>query len=323
MRLYKRGNQWWADLRAEGLGRMPTGCTDKVQARKAAKRLVDGGQAGKTLATALNKAWLEHYKGTKGARNAQSIHNQLREDIGTLPLERVTTPLLKRYVEELKTEGNTGSTINRKLAHIGKTLKLACEWGWMDNLPHIPRQKEVGKRHREVTEFELQTISRLLSGNPKHIWLLGLASFLLDTGARLSEALSITEVDRARALDTGMWTIWVNKGDRPRTIPLTGRAQQYLTDWMWRGRTPRQAQKAWDWVRGVMGLSDDPGFVLHCLRHTCASRMVQRGVPLLTVKEILGHSTVAVTERYAVMNADHLKAAVSVLETVPPANAGS
>ena len=36
-----------------------------------------------------------------------------------------------------------------------------------------------------------------------------------------------------------------------------------------------------------------------CLRHTCASRLVQRGVPLLVVKEWLGHNDIKMTLRYS------------------------
>lgn len=63
-----------------------------------------------------------------------------------------------------------------------------------------------------------------------------------------------------------------------------------------------------------MGLADDKDFVPHALRHTCASRMVRRGVDLYIVKEILGHSSITVTERYAHLNVDRLRKGIEALE---------
>ena len=51
----------------------------------------------------------------------------------------------------------------------------------------------------------------------------------------------------------------------------------------------------------VIGARDEflTEVTLHVLRHTCASRLVQRSVPIYTVSKWLGHSSVKVTERYA------------------------
>ena len=61
------------------------------------------------------------------------------------------------------------------------------------------------------------------------------------------------------------------------------------------------------------GLTD---FTFHDLRHTFASRLVMRGVDLPTVKELLGHKTIAMTLRYTHPSSDHKQRAVSMLEQV-------
>ncbi len=54
--------------------------------------------------------------------------------------------------------------------------------------------------------------------------------------------------------------------------------------------------------------------VFHTLRHTYASWLVEQGVDLYTVKELTGHGTLAMTERYSHLALDTLRRAVRTLE---------
>jgi integrase len=75
-----------------------------------------------------------------------------------------------------------------------------------------------------------------------------------------------------------------------------------------------QSDKAWAWAREQMGMKDDTEFIIHALRHTCASRLVNAGIDLYVVKEWLGHSSIQVTERYAHLNPVKLVHAATMLE---------
>ena len=55
------------------------------------------------------------------------------------------------------------------------------------------------------------------------------------------------------------------------------------------------------------------GVTWHTCRHTFASRLTRKGADLVTVKELLGHSSVAVTMRYAHTNRDAKARAVALL----------
>jgi integrase len=56
------------------------------------------------------------------------------------------------------------------------------------------------------------------------------------------------------------------------------------------------------------------GVTWHTLRHTFASRLLDRGVDIVTVQQLLGHSTVTVTMRYTHTNLDSKRAVVAKLE---------
>jgi Phage integrase family len=61
------------------------------------------------------------------------------------------------------------------------------------------------------------------------------------------------------------------------------------------------------------GLNPDE-VVRHTLRHTTVSHLVQAGVDLPTVKRISGHKTLAMVERYAHQNSEHIGEAMNALE---------
>ena len=57
----------------------------------------------------------------------------------------------------------------------------------------------------------------------------------------------------------------------------------------------------------------DKGIHFHSLRHSFASNLAQKGVSLYTIKELLGHSSIATTEIYSHLNMDSLKEAINKL----------
>ena len=54
----------------------------------------------------------------------------------------------------------------------------------------------------------------------------------------------------------------------------------------------------------------------HTLRHTFASWLAINGTPILTIKELLGHQSLAMTERYSHLSPDHKRQAVDGIEAM-------
>ena len=70
-------------------------------------------------------------------------------------------------------------------------------------------------------------------------------------------------------------------------------------------------KKSWARVLAQAGISD---LHVHDLRHTFASRLVMRGVPLLDVSKLLGHATLTMTMRYAHLAPEAYDRAIGVLD---------
>lgn len=55
-------------------------------------------------------------------------------------------------------------------------------------------------------------------------------------------------------------------------------------------------------------------FHFHDLRHTSAAWMIRAGVPLAEIRDLLGYASIGMTERYAHLAPENVRAAVAVLE---------
>jgi integrase len=143
-----------------------------------------------------------------------------------------------------------------------------------------------------------------------------LCLFLIDTGARVGEALGLKWGDLTR----GRATFWITKSGRSRTIPMTARASDAVFSQMHpvgpfaNIEYPRFLYD-WNAVKKKVGLGDDKQIVPHILRHTCASRLVQAGIDLRRVQSFLGHQTIQMTLRYAHLATNDLDQCVAALET--------
>ena len=313
MKLTKRNGIFYADLRAEGMGRYSTGETDKKLAMQRAVQLLSKVDPAVPsvgiMRDLLNRAMDEYYAEfhQKGMRQHLSVMRRLLKDWGAKQVDEVTTPAIVEYQRRLRGAELKPSTVNRIVSYLRKVLVLAVEWGELDVVPHVPRLKEDGERHYEFTQQDIIDLERATRGTP----IAALVPFLLHTGCRLGEALHISPIDRQRAISQAEWHIPVTKTGKSRTIPIDRVAQAALIRWDWAGMTVGQVHKAWGRARFRCEQMDNPGWVIHSLRHTFASRALQNGADLKAVSEYLGHSSIRMTERYARINKDNLKQVIN------------
>jgi integrase len=230
--------------------------------------------------------------------------------------------MLDGLVNNLRKRGNSNATINRKMSALSKLLRKAHKMGDINMLPDFARQKERAGRVRFLEQDEEIRLFAAIAA--RNVLYERLCIFLVDSGARLGEALGL----RWNDLQGSMATFWITKSGRSRSVPLTTRARKAIghAGGHAGGRAPskglgpftgidqQQFRTVWKLAKLDAGFHDDPDLVPHVLRHTCASRLVRGGIDIRRVQMWLGHQTLQMTMRYAHLASHDLDLCVPVLE---------
>lgn len=325
MKLRRRTNGIWlvetTHPRTGKRVRLSTGEKDRKAAEREAVKILAALESGKLdgvkFRDVLWHTYRERWASKKSARTFAERAKQLDRHLGDLLVSEIRYSTLVELVKRLQEEGDAPATINRKLSAVSTALKEAVKLEYLSKVPPLPRQKEDNKKDRFLTEEEEEALLNACLMKPARkmespgpfmkrwrqtaTYMRRLLPFLLDTGARLGES---QRIDGSCITEVGGQPVvmfYKTKSDKPRVVPLTPRAYKCarkmvihplhgkLSTWGLIARFNR--------IRRQAGVS--PEVTLHTMRHTCASRLIQRGVPITVVRDWLGHSSVTVTERYA------------------------
>jgi len=180
------------------------------------------------------------------------------------------------------------------------------------------------RRLRFLTDDECDNLLAKLKETSQQVHEMALLS--LDTGMRAGEVFSLDweNVDT----DTGLIQVVDTKSGRNRTAYMTERVLDMFQGLPGReglvfpsntggriGQVSKTFERAAQEIKLNQGIVDKRNkATFHTLRHTFASKLVESGTDLYVVKELLGHSTLALTERYSHLRPDNLRAAVRRME---------
>ena len=229
-----------------------------------------------------------------------------------------------------------------------RTLKAAynkaVEWGYVSENFFI--KVKLPKKQKIAPAFISSEQLRVISDQVKNETIKDIIVFAFYTGMRLDEIVNLCwkNIDLGNRVITVGDENFTTKGRKQRFIPICEEALKAIENVKLRMQNgenkkiiPIQSlDKVHAYVfckangerytgdhisqsfkRACKAAGVDKAIHFHTLRHSFASYLVQKGVPLYTIKELLGHSSISTTEIYSHLNMDSLRDAIKKLDGTP------
>lgn len=291
----------------------------------------------RTVKDALEHAWRVKWSRSQGEMKKEQLKRVVEKDMGDKRLDRLDYNVLEEWISKMQSEDQAVATIKTKVSCLMTALKLVQPKGWIKALPLIPPIGTLDNaRIRWLTLDEeakfvrsCQCFVRPIVADTMH----NVTIFLLDTGARVSELLKVRSDSLSKRGNVTYVEFLGRKAGDDLRIPLTSRARDAIekllasTYWQKRTRGTRDHAKrmtsAQNWLtqrfEDIRKDAKMPDVSAHTLRHTCASRLVQKGVSIYKVQKFLGHKDIRMTERYSHLAPSDLDDVAKALE--PPVSA--
>lgn len=274
-------------------------------------------------------------------------------EFSALPLTEISAPIVEKWRTERLNNGRQPATCNRDITALKALLSKAVEWEYLSNQPLAKVKPSKVDGHAKVRFLSKDEEYRLMQAlNDReakaraerasaNAWRkergyplfrdLNAVAFIdhlkpmvlvaLNTGIRWGELISLTW--SAIDMDQALLTV---KGDtaksgKTRYIPLNTTAMDALRGWREQssgefifpgrdGNALNNVKRSWS---ALLKAANIENFRWHDMRHSFASWLVMAGVDLNTVRELLGHSDIKMTLRYAHLAPEHKAAAVAML----------
>ena len=248
-------------------------------------------------------------------RGNSGMLKRLCEEFGGYRLTEITPRQVDGYLNRRRREGLTEATVNRYLCGLKTLFAVAKLWEYVESSPvaEIRTLKEQGKIPEALTDDELRGL--VAQCPPK---LKAIVTLAADTGMRKSELQRLTWAD----IDFDARTITIRKSKNKdyRVIPMTVTVGQLLFTLRSSANGTEQVIPFVDVGRSLSRASQKAGIKhvhLHMLRHTFATRLRDRGVPLDRIMELMGHRSMEMVLRYAKARPQQLIQAMRSLDEPP------
>lgn len=300
--------------------------TNTITLREACDRMLSGDESTRDLSLETIKFY---------QKNSRELCRVFGEKT---PIRDITARAIEDAIRVLKAEDNAVSTINRKLITLQRVLKWAKKRGELREVPEIPKFSEAGRSRKFFYDRSLEAslltavlalddeVGKHKGGHPRkpdaHLYH-DFFVFLFDTGVRLRTGISVPW-GQISLVAREIQIFNDSKHSKDRTLPMTQRVYDILSKLSGPDRHPigpfaglsaGRAQKLIQQARKRLGLEGNRQVVIHSMRHTTATRLLDSTGDIKLVQEWLGHSSVQTTANiYAHVTSSKMRKAAALLE---------
>jgi len=244
-------------------------------------------------------------------------------------LLEVEHPLIRGWVVEMMKAQQERSSIKRKLSSLRSFYKFSQKQGWQDRNPAalVQSPKEQKKVLHVLSEEEMKTLllhmERPLAEQTEAEQQAGIImEFFYSTGCRLSELI---DLQWQQILWEESAVLFLGKGKKERRVPLLPQMLKRLREYWHLQQQSRDAGPKQLVFVSAKEKKLSPKFVYnlvksylssvsgiekrspHMLRHSFATHLLNRGADLNSIKELLGHSSLAATQIYTHNSMEQVK----------------
>lgn len=331
----KRGNSWEARVKAPDKYHrysFKTLAAAEQWEREAREAVKNGTPVPKPTVTGADptlQSFFNEYGATIWAdtnwKNIVSGQRAVEKVLGSNTLlSQIDERRLTQMVNDLRKERKAPGTINTRLSHVRVLLRYAKKLGHEVPTISMPWVKKLDNSRLQFLTVEQETAILQLFRHWGLDDIANLVETLIDTGCRPGELIrgdtkgapiKWSEVsksaggeapdvnDPATGQPKAVISLMRTKNGKYRVLPLTDRAKKNFLISKQRGDKRPFGDLRADMVSEKFRMAADhlgmDDYVLYSCRHTCASRLVQRGADIRRVMQWMGHTNINTTLRYA------------------------
>ena len=240
-------------------------------------------------------------------KNKLTILNKLAKETKISSVEELDS---NNYSQWLKAElaTNQKSSVNIYNSTIVSFVRFYQNSGAniVFNLNSVPHYKTQNLARKYYTNAEIMNITRYANKTEKLIIMI-----MFETGMRIAEIVNLKVEDIIQSKIN-----FIGKGNKPREVYLSPKTAESLQKYL--KKYCIESGYVWCVVDGTKTLTSEPptvatvrkrlqkvfktagyeGFYPHALRHSFATKLQKQGASIEEIKEMMGHSSIATTERY-------------------------
>ncbi len=328
--LYRRGNIYWMCYRVNGKDcRESTKTMSHNQAEyilSCRRKEVEEGKLPETEKinykfAELAREYDTYVKNQKGYRTKKSIIRELVENFGNMDIRDLNTMIIEKYqTKHLKT--HKPATTNRMMACLKHMITKGVDWEMASeaDLKQVRKVKFKKENNKRLRFLDVEECQRLIDCCSKHLRPIVITA--LNTAMRRGEILSLKweQVD----LRHGYISLVDTKSGEGREIPINNTLKKLFDKmphsiesiYVFTDKDGNPYKEVKRSFKTALRKAEIHNATFHTLRHTAASQLVMAGVDITTVKELLGHKSIAQTLRYSHLAPEHKMKDVNVLDDV-------